>query len=123
MSKKKNSNAVEAVGTPTLLMLPARNYKFKVYQEDYVLTIPRKGVYTELNSEVFKEEDGEFHILTDVDVETKEQIFYMPSISKVLFGVSKYPALEDGFAFVPTAFVFRENEVDIIGNIIEMEEG
>jgi len=112
-------NAMEVVGTPTMMLLPARNYKFKVYKEDHVINIPRKGTYVDFDDEQYTNEDGEFDILTEKD---GEFVLYTPSITKVLFAASKYPKLDDGFAFVVTAFVVKEDSVDVIGNLIEMME-
>lgn len=123
MSKKKNKNRVEyvkVVGTPTMLMLPARNYKFRVNTKEYVITIPRKGKYIEFDKELFTEEDGDFDVLAPSDEKDVESILYMPSLTKVLFGASRYPDLEENQAFTPIAIVFREEEVDIVGNVIEM---
>ena len=115
-NKKKKEETVDMmkiIGTPTMILLPARNYRFKVYPEEYDITIPRKGFYKDLDDEMYSEEDGEFNILD-------KDILYMPSISKILFATSKYPDLKDNQAFTPIALVIEEDEVRIIGNIIEM---
>jgi hypothetical protein len=44
----------------------------------------------------------------------------MPAISKILFATSQYPDLKDNQAFTPIAMVFKRDEVEIIGNVIEM---
>jgi hypothetical protein len=114
---KNKSAKIKAVGTPTMLLLPARNYKFFVYDEQYSIVIPRKGVYTDFDEKLFSTKDGEFSVLAELD---EENVLYMPSISKVLFAAHKYPDLKDNQAFTPTAIIFREDEVEIIGQIIEM---
>ena len=43
----------------------------------------------------------------------------MPSIVKVLFACKKYPDLNDNQMFVILAFKFRDDEIDIIGQVIE----
>lgn len=115
--KKKKSedkkDMLKIIGTPTMMLLPARNYKFKVYPEEYDITIPKKGFYKDLDKDAYTEEDGEFNILDN-------DILYMPSISKILFATSKYPDLKDNQAFIPIALVIEEDEVRIIGNVIEM---
>jgi len=111
--KKENKDMLKIIGTPTMMLLPARNYKFKVYPEEYEIIIPRKGFYKDLDEEMYSEEDGEFNILDN-------DILYMPSISKVLFATSKYPDLKDNQAFTPIALVVEEDEVRIIGSVIEM---
>ena len=61
--KKENKDMLKIIGTPTMMLLPARNYKFKVYPEEYEIIIPRKGFYKDLDEEMYSEEDGEFNIL------------------------------------------------------------
>jgi len=111
--KKENKDMLKIIGTPTMMLLPARNYKFKVYPEEYEIIIPKKGFYKDLDEEMYSEEDGEFNILDN-------DVLYMPSISKVLFATSKYPDLKDNQAFTPIALVVEEDEVRIIGSVIEM---
>ena len=111
--KSEDKDMLKIVGTPTMMLLPARNYKFKVYPEEYDIVIPRKGFYKDFDDEMYSEEDGEFNILDN-------DVLYIPSISKVLFATSKYPDLKDNQAFNPIAFVVEEDEVRIIGNVIEM---
>lgn len=119
VGKKSNAKVVEevSVGTPTLVLLPAQNYLFKVHKKEHKITIPRKGVYSEIDSELYTKEDGEFMIL-----DSKSNIMYLPAISKVLFALNKYPKLEPNQLFAPIAFVFRKKEVDILGQIVEMIE-
>jgi len=117
--KNDDKSLVKVIGTPTMLLLPARNYKFKVYQKNHSIKIPRKGVYKDLDDKVFSESSGGFNILEhleDSDVYT----MYMPAISKVLFAVSQYPDLKDNQAFTPLVMIIREDEVEIVGNVIEM---
>lgn len=111
--KSENKDMLKIIGTPTMMLLPARNYKFKVYPEEYDITIPRKGAYKDFDEEMYSEEDGEFNILDN-------DVLYMPSISKVLFATSKYPDLKDNQAFNPIALIVEEDEIRIIGNVIEM---
>jgi len=105
------------IGTPTLILLPAANYLFKVHEKEHKITIPRAGIYNELDPEMYKEEDGEFMLLDE-----KSKVMYMPAISKVLFATKKYPKLKPNQLFAPLAFVFKKDEVDIIGQIVEMLE-
>jgi hypothetical protein len=107
------------VGTPTLLMLPARRYAMKVFKEDFVITIPRKGLYKDLDPKFFNEESGGFDILRSNEDNTKEVLF-IPSLSKVLFATSQYPDLDNDQAFAPIDLVIKEDTIDIIGNIIQM---
>ncbi|HLD90900.1 MAG TPA: hypothetical protein VI911_07810 [Patescibacteria group bacterium] len=108
--------AVESkqVGTPTIALLPARNYYFKVYGK-HKITIPRKGSYYELAPDFFSESDGEFNLLDE-----KNAVMYLPAISKVLFATAQYPDLKEGELFAPIALKFNESTVDIYGQIISM---
>jgi len=127
MGKKKskkieNTASVQfskVIGTPTILLLPARNYKFKVFEQNFSITVPRRGEYVNLDSELFSKEDGSFDFLQHSD-EHDADIVYLPELSKLLFATGKYPDLQDGQAFTPIAFVIKEDEVEIIGNLIEM---
>lgn len=124
MSDKKNEleSKVEfsnVVGTPTVLLLPARNYKFKVFEEKFVITLPRKGKYIDFDSEIFSEDDGEFNFL-QYDNSKRHHVMFLPALSKILFATNQYPDLEDGQAFTPIAFVVKKDKVEIVGNIIEM---
>jgi len=109
----------KVIGTPTMMMLPARNYTFKVFDENYSITLPRKGKYKDFDNNLFSEEDGAFNIMDYVGEETGHVLF-IPSLSKVLFATSQYPDLEDDQAFVPMALIIRKEEVEIVGNIIQM---
>lgn len=120
MGKKRQKTYTKVVGTPTMMMLPARNYKFQVEDSDYVITVPRKGKYVDLAPEIYTEEDGEFEIFARQDDDDLEAVLYVPSLTKVLFGVSRYPDLNDNQGFTPIAIVVKKDEVDIVGNIIEM---
>jgi hypothetical protein len=117
--KEKELTAKEVVGTPTPMMLPARNYKFKVYDQEYTVTIPRHGKYVDLDDKMFTKEDGEFDLM-QYSRKDKAYIMYLPTLSKVLFATSQYPDLEDTQAFTPIALVIKKDRVEIVGNLIEM---
>jgi hypothetical protein len=103
------------VGTPTMVLLPSRNYYFKILEGNHKITIPRNGTYHELDSSFFSKEDGEFMLFNE-----ENNVMYLPAITKVLFAVKKYPDLERNQLFAPIALVFKENEVDVLGQIIEI---
>lgn len=105
------------VGTPTMVLLPATNYLFKVHKKEYKITIPREGIYSEIDSELYTEKDGEFMVLDE-----KSKVMYLPAISKILFAVKKYPDLKSNQLFAPIALVFKKKYVDVIGQIVEMLE-
>jgi hypothetical protein len=121
-AKKKKPKTVEVVGTPTAMLLPARNYKFKVYDEDYVIKVPRKGSYVEFDGEIYTPEDGDFDFLQYAEDE-KAHIVYLPAISKVLFATKQYPDMGELQAFTPIALIIKEDGVEIVGNLIEMLKG
>lgn len=114
LSKAKKEQPVQ-VGTPTMVMLPARNFNFKVSEKEYQLTVPRKGNYHELAPDAFTEEDGDFMLY-----DTENDVMYLPAITKVLFATKQYPDLEANQLFAPVALVFNEDTVDIIGQIIDV---
>jgi hypothetical protein len=102
-------------GLPTILMFPASNYTFKVSEKEFTLKIPRRGCYHDLCPEHFSiERDGEFCIYDD-----ESKILYIPAITKVLFAINQYPELEYNQFFAPIALVIDDDEVSIIGNIVE----
>ena len=89
MSKKSKWEDLEMqVGTPSMVLMPARNYAFKVSDETYVITIPRKGEYHEIEPELFDKKDGVFDLYN-----SRKRIMYLPALSKVLFAAKKYPSL------------------------------
>jgi len=103
------------IGTPPAVLFPARNFKFKVVNDNVTISIKRGGSYFELAPEVFTEEDGSFNIF---DEESK--ILYLPSITKVLFAEHKYPNMEANQLFVIIALKLKDDIVDVIGQIIEI---
>lgn len=116
MTKRRSEEDIN-VGTPTMALLPATNYLFKVHKKEHKITIPRKGVYSEIDPEMYTKEDGEFMLLDE-----KSSVMYLPAISKVLFAVKKYPKLKPNELFAPIALVFKKKTVTIIAQIIEMVE-
>lgn len=109
----------KVIGTPTMMMLPARNYTFNVSDEYHSIILPRRGKYIDFDDKLFTEEDGEFNILNQVKGQDG-QVLFMPSLSKVMFATSQYPDLKDDQAFIPVTIIIRKDEVEVIGNIIQM---
>lgn len=108
------ADEADQVGTPSLALLPAKNYYFKVYGR-YKITIPRKGDYHSIDPDFFAKEDGEFNLL-----DTKNAVMYLPAISKVLFATKQYPDLASDELFAPIAIKFNDDTVDIYGQVIRM---
>jgi hypothetical protein len=102
-------------GVPTMLMLPARNYKFKVVLDECEIRIPRAGTYKDLAPDFFNEESGQFNIMDG-------NVFYFPSITKVLFATGKYPDLPYNQVFAPVAAVVEESDIVIIGQVLEFDD-
>ena len=112
----QDKESVKVLGVPGALLLPAREFKFKVYQGNHVISIPRKGEYKDLDPECFTDKDGEFHFL-------REDTFYLPALTKVLFACNKYPNLNDNQAFVLVGIkIVDEDTIELIGNLIEFLE-
>ena len=102
------------VGTPSMVLFPPKHYYFKVMEQNYKITIPREGSYYDIDSKFFAEEDGEFDLLS------KNNIMYLPAISKVLFATKQYPALKGNQLFAPIALKFNDCTVDIYGQVLEL---
>ena len=102
-------------GILSMVLLPARTNTFFIEDKRYyTVTIPRKGKYTDIDPEFFNESDGSFDILND------ENILFLPSITKVLFAGKQYPDLADNQVFVPLTLKFREEMIDIVGQIVDL---
>jgi hypothetical protein len=118
--KKTTKNKFQdVIGTPTMVLLPSRKYKFKVFDKVHSIKVPRQGNYVDIDKKAYTEEDGEFDLLQYSEKE-QAHILYLPAVSNVLFATNQYPDMKDGHAFVPVALVFRDDEVEILGNLIEM---
>lgn len=113
--KTKEDDLKLQVGTPSMVLMPARKYAFKVSKEFHTIIIPRKGSYNEIEPNLFTKEDGEFELYN-----SRKRIMYLPAISKVLFAANKYPDLEDNQLFAPISLVFKKDTVEISGQIINM---
>jgi len=113
--KTKKTDLKIQVGTPSMVLMPARNYAFKVSEEVHTIIVPRKGTYNVLAPDLFSEEDGEFELYN-----SRKRIMYLPAISKVLFAANKYPDLEDNQLFAPISLVFKKETVEISGQVINM---
>lgn len=112
------SNKLLGTGTPSMVMLPARNYYYKVVKEQHSIIIPRKGIYSDLVEEDIKglfEVEGKFNIYDE-----SAKILYLPSITKVLFATKQYPDLPQNHLFIPVFFVFSEEDVTVVGQVVEM---
>lgn len=100
-------------GTPPAVLLPARNYVFKLPEENHVLEIPRSGSYHGIDSEFFPEDAGDFNVFTN-------DILNMPVITKVLFATKQYPELEFNQFFVIHGLKILPETLMIVGQIVDM---
>ncbi len=103
------------IGTPPAVLFPARNYKFKIINDNVTINISRTGSYVDLAPEIFTEEDGTFNLFDEGN-----NTLYTPSVTKVLFAEHKYPDMEANQLFVLIAFRIKEDSVDVVGQIIEV---
>lgn len=99
-------------GLPTASFLPVVNAKFKIVDEISIV-VSRRGTYHEINPTVFDKDAGDFDIM-------KDNVLYMPSITKILLAENKYPQLKGNQIFTPYVLIFKEDTVEIQGNIIEI---
>jgi hypothetical protein len=121
VQEEKTGEWVTVIGTPTSVLLPARRYRFSVSPEVYTMNIPRKGKFEDFDKKLF-ENQGEFEVLT-YDEEKDTYTVNLSIISKILFAASKYPKLEDTQAFAPVGLFITKDNVEIVGNVIEMLKG
>lgn len=102
-------------GTPPMVMLPAKNYVFKVNEGHFEVRLRRKGRYHDVDPDFFPEDAGEFNIF---DEETKTICLH--TLTKVLFAMSKYPDMKFNQFLVPMIIKFEDEEVVLIGQIMDM---
>ena len=114
--KEKLSEEVTLVGMPTMALLPSKAIYFKVQENKYKITIPKYGRYYDLDKDFFEEDSGEFNIVN-------ANCINIASITKVLFGCSKYPKLKINELFCPISIVINDTTVDIFGQVVEMLDG
>jgi hypothetical protein len=126
MAKKKSgkiSNKYEeCVGTPTAIMLPIQNYKYKEFTDQIAITMPRRGNLKEMAPNYPIEQDADFDFL-QYDEEQKKYVISLTTISQVLFATAQYPELKKSQAFVPGLLIIGEDDVVVIGKLIEMVQG
>lgn len=103
------------IGIPTMGLVKARNYQFSISKDTFMMKVPIKGSYTDLDSEFFTEEDGAFEIYDGKD-------FNVATLSKVLFAAKCYPDLKDNQLFCPLKFNIDENVVTIYGQVVQLGE-
>jgi len=100
---KANKNE-KIVGTPSLALLPKRNYKYNVKSKKVTILVPIDN----------KEVSG-------VDIfDVENNVFYISNISDILIKLDLYPKLKSNQLFTPTVVLFKKKAIEIIGSIITM---
>ncbi len=102
-------------GTPPAVLLPAKNYIFKITNEHFIIELPRKGNYHDIAPDFFPEDSGEFNIFDE-----ESRILYMPAITKVLFAAAKYPDLKFNQFFTPYSIKIEDEIVIVTGMVIDL---
>ena len=102
-------------GTPSMIMLPAKNYVFKINEEHYEIRLPMKGNYHDLAPDFFPEDAGEFNIFDE-----EHKLIFLSSINKVLFATKQYPDMKFNQFFIPSILKFEKDEVILIGQVMDM---
>lgn len=99
------------LGIPTMGLVCAKNYKFRISNDTFKIVLPNKGKYTDFDSEFFSEEDGSFEIYDGTS-------FNVSTLSRVLFAVKSYPDLKENQLFCPLKVTFEEETVVIYGQVV-----
>jgi hypothetical protein len=105
------------VGIPTMALMPAKNFYFKVLDAKHKITLKREGAFADLDSDFFSKDDGSFIIVND-----DKTVINIANITKVLFGSSKYADLKENQLFCPISVVINKDTVDIFGQVVDMLE-
>jgi len=109
---------MEYYGLPSMLLFPSSHYRFEVGDDKFELTLPKKGIYKDLDKEYFKGHDAEFKEFVVFDDETNT--FYPPAVTTVLLSLKKYPRLSVGEVFMPLKFELKEKDIVIVGVIAKL---
>ncbi len=92
------------IGTPSMALLPKRNYKFDVRNKEIRILIPIDGK-TVRNKDIFDAENN---------------VFYISNISDILVKLNLYPELKPNQLFIIKTILFKRKAIETIGNIITM---
>lgn len=108
---EKSATSEVLQGVPTLALLPARPFGFKVSKDKYMYKVPNKGKFSELDTEFFAEDDSEFEIVSEDNVN-------ISVVAKLLFATKQYPDLEPHQMFCPINFKLEGPDLLIYGQIV-----
>ncbi len=100
-------------GIPSMALLPAKQFSFKVSTDRYMFKFPNKGKFSDIDSEFFAEDETEFEVYTEGNVNVSV-------ITKLLFATKQYPELEPNQLFCPINFKIEDNEVTMYGQVVTM---
>lgn len=109
---------MEYYGLPSMLLFPSSHYRFEISDGKFELTIPKRGIYKDLDEEYFNGRDIEFDEFVVFDDETST--FYPPAVTTVLLSLKKYPKLSIGEVFMPLKFEIKEKDIVIVGIIAKL---
>jgi len=105
-------------GLPPMVMFPSSHYKFKTSGEEYKFTLPKRGIYKDLDEDYYKGhalENEEFILFND-----ETNTFNPVVITSVLLGLNKYPKLKIGEVFAPLRFELKNTEIIMTGTVITL---
>lgn len=102
-------------GLPTLALLPARQFTFSVSEDTFMFKMPNKGKFSEVDTEFFAEDPGEFEIFSEGNVN-------ISILTKVLFATRQYPDMADNQLFCPINFKLDGEEVVIYGQLVTLKD-
>lgn len=100
-------------GIPTLALIPANKFSFTVSADKYMYKVPNKGKFNEIDEEFFAEDDSEYEIYSEGNVN-------ISIMTKVLFATHQYPDLEPNQLFCPINFALEGEDLVMYGQIVTM---
>jgi len=118
MTETETVELEDKTGTPGLVFLPARDYKFKVDKQTHVIKLPIEGDFRYLADKTLFPGEGKYKLAKEVD---GKMVVSLSILIKALFADSKYPDLADNECFVPLAMVISDSDVTIAGKVIEFK--
>ena len=102
MNKTNENKGI--VGTPSMGLLPKRNYKFDIGKKEIMISIP-------VDDKTIKGKDI---------FDAENNVFYIGNISNILTDLDLYPKLKSNQLFIPTVVLFKKKAAEVIGNIVTM---
>ena len=100
-----------SVGTPAPMFMPAANHKFKDIVGMVEVVVPLRGEYPE-----------GLPVSGPFDIAPEEGVLLFGTMVQVMFAFKLYPALEPKQRFVISGMEQQEEELVIVGRIVEFVE-